>query len=106
MFIVTGLRQLTFSLCALGCFATPAIGMAAILTVANKLTDEQAKEWAEKEESTGQVPSLHAPGTNRGAHEVDRYGGCVRVGVSQKADDAQRKLWEDADIEAEVWKVR
>ena len=51
------------------------------------------------------MPSLHAPGTNRGAHEVDRYGRCVRVGVSQKADDAQRKLWEDADIEAEVWKV-
>ena len=98
-------HKLTFSLCALGCFATPAIGMAAILTVANKMTDEQAKEWAEREESTGQVPCLHAPDANRGAHHVDRYGGCGRVGVSQKAADEQRKWWEDANIERGGWRV-
>lgn len=90
-------QKLTFSLCALRCFATPAIGMAAILTVANKLTDEQVKEWAGREESGGQVPSLHAPRTSRGAHNVDRYVGCS---ASQKADDAQRKLWEDATMTA------
>ena len=97
--------KLTFSLCALGCFATPMIGITAILTVANRLTDEQVKEWAERAENTGQVPCLHVPGTNRGAHSVDRYGGCSRIGVSQKADDAQRKLWENATMTAERWTV-